>query len=76
MKSEVPKRDEGPPVSLPARGAWIEIHPVPQVYGGDPSLPARGAWIEINIASGAPTSDVASLPARGAWIEIGLHFLP
>ena len=36
-------------LSLPARGAWIEMCyfcvEVPQ----DVSLPARGAWIEINM---------------------------
>ena len=34
-------------VSLPARGAWIEI-PGPAVpFAWRRSLPARGAWIEI-----------------------------
>ena len=36
-------------LSLPVRGAWIEI---PLAFGGVTrcrSLPVRGAWIEINL---------------------------
>ena len=39
-------------MSLPARGAWIEIFPG---YSRNPlptSLPARGAWIEIEDVTG------------------------
>ena len=36
-------------VSLPARGAWIEIYPLQEVFPDLLwSLPARGAWIEIH----------------------------
>ena len=34
-------------VSLPSRGAWIEILLLTCVYGRMLSLPSRGAWIEI-----------------------------
>ena len=56
-------------VSLPVRGAWIEI-----VVGGvcanaDASLPVRGAWIEMEIPVILAMSAM-SLPVRGAWIEI------
>ena len=34
-------------LSLPARGAWIEIQPRPWRGSALESLPARGAWIEI-----------------------------
>ena len=33
--------------SLPARGAWIEIHNYSDIQASAQSLPARGAWIEI-----------------------------
>ncbi len=34
-------------LSLPVRGAWVEIDPM--VVGGFtiPSLPVRGAWVEM-----------------------------
>ena len=34
-------------VSLPSRGAWIEIGRLLGDLGKDWSLPSRGAWIEI-----------------------------
>ena len=34
-------------LSLPARGAWIEIFVPPPLLDVLASLPARGAWIEI-----------------------------
>ena len=36
-------------MSLPARGAWIEIKEKRTCYVKQVSLPARGAWIEIHI---------------------------
>ena len=57
-------------MSLPVRGAWIEISITRLFSHTFPSLPVRGAWIEI-------TSYIIraiwmlSLPVRGAWIEIG-----
>ena len=56
-------------LSLPARGAWIEIiAPVVRCFRVM-SLPARGAWIEIVVIIAAAAAN-SSLPARGAWIEI------
>ena len=34
-------------VSLPSRGAWIEMPPVHVMALLPASLPSRGAWIEI-----------------------------
>ena len=34
-------------LSLPMRGAWIEIALAAKSYGELSSLPMRGAWIEI-----------------------------
>ena len=57
-------------LSLPARGAWIEICAGRRRCSRwTKSLPARGAWIEI-ISCPYPRPRPASLPARGAWIEI------
>ena len=37
-----------PSLSLPTRGAWIEIHACDQLPVNTPvSLPTRGAWIEM-----------------------------
>ena len=57
------------PVSLPSRGAWIEIKRFGGPHGRGKSLPSRGAWIEIRLlrSSGA---GYGSLPSRGAWIEM------
>ena len=56
-------------LSLPVRGAWIEILNAKSATDVAWSLPVRGAWIEILNAKSA--TDVAwSLPVRGAWIEI------
>ena len=59
-------------VSLPVRGAWIEISST-RARKPDPpqSLPVRGAWIEI---AAVPSSALPalSLPVRGAWIEIAM----
>ena len=38
-------------MSLPARGAWIEITKFAPMIRAVWSLPARGAWIEISITS-------------------------
>ena len=56
-------------MSLPPRGAWIEIPCLMAGRKPEGSLPPRGAWIEIlaNIANGGKP---LSLPPRGAWIEI------
>ena len=36
-------------VSLPSRGAWIEIFTLSIHFCHFTSLPSRGAWIEINL---------------------------
>ena len=56
-------------LSLPVRGAWIEIS-----LGGNSeshvgSLPVRGAWIEITLLIDGFELPM-SLPVRGAWIEM------
>ena len=58
-------------LSLPVRGAWIEILPARGWKAAAKSLPVRGAWIEIAIA-GTKCWILPSLPVRGAWIEIPL----
>ena len=35
-------------MSLPVRGAWIEIKPLVDFILRNVSLPVRGAWIEIS----------------------------
>ncbi len=48
LKSALSVRQEEPSVSLPSRGAWIEIKKKAIKRGIDlESLPSRGAWIEI-----------------------------
>ena len=61
-------------MSLPARGAWIEIYEEDKNGNIQPSLPARGAWIEMASAFFFSFAS-ASLPARGAWIEIDIKQL-
>ena len=39
-------------MSLPARGAWIEIFGMRMDGCHFASLPARGAWIEISLLKG------------------------
>ena len=57
-------------VSLPLRGAWIEIARSQNNAQDHLSLPLRGAWIEITLVPHALRSISMSLPLRGAWIEI------
>ena len=56
-------------MSLPVRGAWIEISARRNPAADAGSLPVRGAWIEIH-STLSPRQAVRSLPVRGAWIEI------
>ena len=56
-------------LSLPVRGAWIEIVYDERMDERLPSLPVRGAWIEISLKFSAYCA-IMSLPVRGAWIEI------
>ena len=57
-------------MSLPVRGAWIEIGLwLYSISVLKRSLPVRGAWIEIIFLQEMNVSHL-SLPVRGAWIEI------
>ncbi len=56
-------------LSLPMRGAWIEIAIAAKNYAEAWSLPMRGAWIEIELRW-YWSMIMQSLPMRGAWIEI------
>ena len=56
-------------LSLPVRGAWIEIFDRKNGTASDKSLPVRGAWIEIRNCAKL-YAGLGSLPVRGAWIEI------
>ena len=58
-------------LSLPSRGAWIEIQQQNRGKNLPVSLPSRGAWIEIVENWYLMTNKDGSLPSRGAWIEIG-----
>ena len=60
-------------MSLPVRGAWIEITLILLVVIFELSLPVRGAWIEIQIVDSS-IKIFESLPVRGAWIEISPSF--
>ena len=62
-------------MSLPMRGAWIEILRLLSDARLCLSLPMRGAWIKIN-APGAARIREVSLPRRGAWIEMACSSLP
>ena len=58
-------------MSLPPRGAWIEIMADLPAYG---SLPCRSPHGERGLKSTSEWNYItyrASLPPRGAWIEIG-----
>ena len=60
-------------MSLPVRGAWIEIYIwTNKTLSKFLSLPVRGAWIEISPPDFRKTKPGASLPVRGAWIEIAV----
>ena len=69
MKSIQPPRNRKPTVSLPVRGAWIEMQEIGEIKEKFKSLPVRGAWIEIKMAV-RNGNENGSLPVRGAWIEI------
>ena len=56
-------------LSLPSRGAWIEILAAAVPVISPLSLPSRGAWIEIPYYVSESMLE-ESLPSRGAWIEI------
>ena len=51
-------------MSLPSRGAWIEIRQGAQRYDINQSLPSRGAWIEMALFA-ADSADLAGRSPRG-----------
>ena len=57
-------------LSLPVRGAWIEIATTFPPVEIVPSLPVRGAWIEMIMGKPLDELEIKSLPVRGAWIEM------
>ena len=57
-------------MSLPVRGAWIEMRNNLVGKHDAVSLPVRGAWIEISPCPLRRQCRKTSLPVRGAWIEI------
>ena len=57
-------------MSLPVRGAWIEMTVYNKWFCRFQSLPVRGAWIEITDDGRTRHRQDVSLPVRGAWIEI------
>ena len=59
-------------MSLPSRGARIEIVHHPSSTSGKLSLPSRGARIEITCTVTIVPLYSQSLPSRGARIEIKL----
>ena len=52
-------------MSLPVRGAWIEILPVTDAAVAIMSLPVRGAWIEI-ISGSKSGGENAVAPRAGS----------
>ena len=71
MKFLVREQSEQHVLSLPVRGAWIEIPSCFPICWNCLSLPVRGAWIEICYTPYVSISK-KSLPVRGAWIEISM----
>ena len=57
-------------MSLPARGAWIEIRPDDNTSSSPTSLPARGVWIEMLFA----WSDIPRCASHSPQGECGLKF--
>ena len=57
-------------MSLPARGAWIEIFDAPELEKKDFVAPREGSVDRNTLSASISLSIVMSLPARGAWIEI------
>ena len=61
-------------LSLPVRGAWVEIvRGCDDGDGAGVSLPVRGAWVEISFFADCVLKDSTSLPVRGAWVEMATH---
>ena len=52
-------------MSLPVRGAWIEMPECAEAESPDASLPVRGAWIEISGRKGESRRDYVA-PRAGS----------
>ena len=52
-------------MSLPVRGAWIEIAHLHKQVTVSWSLPVRGAWIEISFC-GSKTTNLNVAPRKGS----------
>ena len=57
-------------MSLPVRGAWVEMGLTAHMASGGKSLPVRGAWVEMRTSFWDVPMMLMSLPVRGAWVEI------
>ena len=53
-------------MSLPVRGAWIEMPELTLSMSALPSLPVRGAWIEISAEEAVEAAVVAVAPRAGS----------
>ena len=54
-------------MSLPMRGAWIEIYYLTLIMGGTSrSLPMRGAWIEIGFMAAQQAKNLEVAPHAGS----------
>ena len=62
--------NQGYMMSLPVRGAWVEMFLRRVDADGMKSLPVRGAWVEIAAAWRKGRHTRPSLPVRGAWVEM------
>ena len=62
-------------LSLPPRGAWIEILPTICAANTTTSLPPRGAWIEISLGGGGKKLLAGRSPhgERGLKCQLGAY---
>ena len=56
-------------LSLPARGAWVEISKYVSNLPKNRSLPARGAWVEIGGGGGFGSGDLCRSPRGGRGLK-------
>ena len=69
MKFVPSDADDVARLSLPVRGAWVEIFFSCAIFFNSKSLPVRGAWVEISKPPDV-FGGFESLPVRGAWVEM------
>ena len=70
MKWERGQQSAGLLVSLPVRGAWIEIRKLWRVYKRETSLPVRGAWIEMARAAGPSSGGLSRSPCGERGLKL------